>query len=422
MKQILLSLLTCGICVSAFTQIDSSKKINPGNPDKWEIIKGSAKSSTGKLFVTLPKGTEWDMTIYATGTTKVLSNTSLKTSLTLQPGTYDLQINHIWIKGVPVEKGNETRLKAGVLHVTTPDSWTLYDETQKTVLINSLSPQERGLPIGKYKLTILGQVQDIEITDEYTSPPGLQVIDTPGWIITPLQGSEDALLDLSFPGDTSWHMKISSNGSPDILLSADDFKNNKIKSGGPFPGNSYSLTPGKYNITLNRLLLEGVLIISGRKTRIKTGLLKINAQLKPDSYYHDTGNPKLQWYLYPKTNDSYYDNPYFISSGSRSVALPVKEYGIKIMGVYPVNRVVITDRKTTSLEVVLGVVKITNYPPKPWSLRDASYTYVNGNPDTYMTVVELPIGTYRLHFGPNGSTAINKDIKEGENFFPVPGF
>jgi hypothetical protein len=71
MKRILISLLTPialgGICVSAFAQIDSSKKINPGNSDKWEIIKGNAKSSTGKLFVTLPKGTEWDMTIYAAG-------------------------------------------------------------------------------------------------------------------------------------------------------------------------------------------------------------------------------------------------------------------------------------------------------------------------------------------------------------------
>jgi hypothetical protein len=67
MKRILLSLLTCSIGLSAFAQIDSSKKINPGNSDKWEIIKGNAKSSTGKLFVTLPKGTEWDMTIYAAG-------------------------------------------------------------------------------------------------------------------------------------------------------------------------------------------------------------------------------------------------------------------------------------------------------------------------------------------------------------------
>jgi hypothetical protein len=71
--------------------------------------------------------------------------------------------------GVPVEKGNSTRIKAGVLHITSPDAWTLYDETKQKVLINTYSAQTRGLPVGIYKLTIVGKDQDIEILDEALS-------------------------------------------------------------------------------------------------------------------------------------------------------------------------------------------------------------------------------------------------------------
>jgi hypothetical protein len=128
----------------------------------------NSKSGTGKLYVSLPNGTEWDMTIYAAGSAKVLSNTMLTTNFSLLPGSYDLEINHIKIAGVPVEKGNETRLKTGVLNINNPTSWTLYDETKQTVLLNSSSAGKRGLPIGKYKLSIMGQDTDIEIKDGET--------------------------------------------------------------------------------------------------------------------------------------------------------------------------------------------------------------------------------------------------------------
>jgi hypothetical protein len=141
---------------------------NENATDKWVINKVNAKSGTGKLFVTLPKGSEWDITIYSAGSSKVLSNTMLQQDFVLLPGSYDLEINHISVKGVPVEKGNNTRLKTGVLHITNPTSWTLYDEAKEKVLINSTSAQKRGVPIGKYKLTIMGQDQDIEIKDGET--------------------------------------------------------------------------------------------------------------------------------------------------------------------------------------------------------------------------------------------------------------
>ncbi len=165
--------------------IDSTRSTAPSSPDNWEqgaiaarpntaetdewvAEKPNPKNLKGRLFVVLPKGTAFDITIYADGSSKVISNTMLQTSFNLAPGLYDLEINHIKINGIPVLKGSEIRLKTGVLHITSSESWTLYDFKKQTVLINSLSAEKRGLPVGRYKLTISGQDRDIEIKDGET--------------------------------------------------------------------------------------------------------------------------------------------------------------------------------------------------------------------------------------------------------------
>src|SRR5688572_20750488 len=138
MKRIFLSLLTLPIIIGTIGGIfvacnDQKEKttVNENTTDKWVINKVNATTDNGKLFITLPEGTEWDITIYTAGSSKVLSNTMLQTSFALQPGLYDLEINHIWIKGVPVEKGNHTRLKAGMLYILNKTPWTLYDEAKQ---------------------------------------------------------------------------------------------------------------------------------------------------------------------------------------------------------------------------------------------------------------------------------------------------
>jgi hypothetical protein len=166
-KQLLLSILACGMFVACHDQKEKTT-INENTAEKWVINKVNAQTSTGNLLIDLPKDTKWDITIYTAGSSKVLSNTMLQTSFALPPGLYDLEINHILIKGVPVEKGNNTRLKAGVLHIRNKTPWTLYDEAKQKVLINGSSEEERGLPIGKYKLSIKGQDQDVEIKDGKT--------------------------------------------------------------------------------------------------------------------------------------------------------------------------------------------------------------------------------------------------------------
>ena len=167
MKRVLFLALACGIFVTCNNQ--KEKTVVDENPTaKWVIDKLNAKGDNGNLVIDLPKDTKWDITIYTAGSDKVLSNTMLQKEFDLAPGNYDLEINHIMIKGVPIEKGNHTRLKAGVLKISNKTSWTLYDETKQQVLINSSSEETRGLPIGKYKLTINGKDHDVEIRDGKT--------------------------------------------------------------------------------------------------------------------------------------------------------------------------------------------------------------------------------------------------------------
>lgn len=167
MKNIFFPLLACGMFIACNDQPGASTGIEDAT-DKWVIDNANEKGDNGKLFVDLPKDTKWDMTIYAADSSKVLSNTMLQTGFVLPPGLYDLEINHILIKGVPVEKGNNTRLKTGVLHIRNKTPWTLYDEAKQKVLVNGSSAETRGLPIGKYKLTIKEQDHDIEIKDGKT--------------------------------------------------------------------------------------------------------------------------------------------------------------------------------------------------------------------------------------------------------------
>jgi hypothetical protein len=108
------------------------------------------------------------VTIYAAGSDTIVSNTMMQQNFPLPPGSYDLQINHVKVTGVPVEKGNNTRLKAGVLRISKVTSWTLYDVLKENVLINSLTSGSWGLPVGKYVLTMLEEDRSIEIRDGKT--------------------------------------------------------------------------------------------------------------------------------------------------------------------------------------------------------------------------------------------------------------
>jgi hypothetical protein len=172
MKQLLFILALSVICIpligqrsEAYILTSSSENNARSNNDHWVVNQVNGKSNNGKLVVDLAKDTEWDIIIYAAGSDKPISRTMLQTAFSLAPGLYDIEVNKIRVEGIPVEKGNVTRIKAGTLTVTRKTLWTLYDAEKKYALINSISPEKRGLPAGKYIITINGEDREVIIKD-----------------------------------------------------------------------------------------------------------------------------------------------------------------------------------------------------------------------------------------------------------------
>ena len=318
------------------------------------MAKLSVKSSTGKLYVTLPKGAAWDMTIYAAGSNKVLSSTMLKTSFNLLPGAYDLEINHIKVTGVPVVKGYQTRLKTGVLRIENATSWTLYDEFKKTVLINSLAAETRGLPVGKYKLAIMGQDRDIEIKDggtmvgddtpfETDDPMIPQITESANWVITPKNGIPEGKgqLSVKLPGpQTETLPNNESITIPDLTVCKVRFKLPNSDSYTPIQILPEHLVSGSYHVRLNNVSILNVPIREGKETRLKAGFLiiKHDGIFAWDLYYRDTDG--VRFWVYKNEFDNW-----------RKIALPPGEYTMYFEtspGPFLVYKIIIKDGETVT--------------------------------------------------------------------------
>ncbi len=350
MKKLLLPLLACGIFTGAFAQIEVSKKNNTDTSDKWVMTKLSAKSNTGILYVSLPKTAEWDMTIYVTGSNQPLSNTILKKSFSLPPGNYDLLINHIKITGVPVVKGYQTRLKTGVLRIVNSTSWTLYDEFKKRVLINSLAAETRGLPVGKYKLTMMGQDRDIEIKDEGTTAEdsvklGRPVLEGDDYVMTPINENFGRLITFI---STPFTMGYTINYALYVIKDGKDVFYCRESE----PGNSCNLDPvvldeGDYTISYyirsqsaevtSSPIWLNVPIRKGYETRLKVGYLS-----------HTPGNFKV----FDESGQNEYMS--YLRQSDAGLPIPVGKYLVKqkYVGDYHVE---VKDGKTELLNPFLNL-------------------------------------------------------------------
>ena len=139
------------------------------NDKKWEIKQNLlAKGVTGKLFLNIPKDAECVITISQPVTERQVSYSINERSFSLVPGTFDVTISGSKVKDVPVQKGMDTRIKAGTLNVVASGTWTLYDEKKDRQVYYSTSAKKIGLPIGTYQMEINGTMQQILIKDGET--------------------------------------------------------------------------------------------------------------------------------------------------------------------------------------------------------------------------------------------------------------
>ncbi len=142
---------------------------NLPNEKNWEIEPNvSAKSATGKILIKIPKEVECIISISQPNTGKELFYSGALTNartFSLAPGTFDVKISGSTIKNVPVQKGMNTRIKAGILNVTASEIWTLYDENKNKQIYFSATAKRIGLPAGNYQLEIHRNTKQIIIKD-----------------------------------------------------------------------------------------------------------------------------------------------------------------------------------------------------------------------------------------------------------------
>lgn len=147
-----------------------SAKTNDSNNDKqWVITQNpTTKGATGKLFLNILKEAESVITISQPVTERQVSYTLNEHAFSLVPGTYDVTLSGSKVKDVPVQKGMDTRIKAGILNVVATGIWTLYDEKKDRQVYYSISAKKIGLPIGTYQMEINGTMQEVVIRDGET--------------------------------------------------------------------------------------------------------------------------------------------------------------------------------------------------------------------------------------------------------------
>ena len=142
---------------------------NSINNKQWVITQNLlAKGATGRLFLNLPTDAECVITISQPVTEKQVFYSIHEHSFSFVPGTYDIQISGSKVKDVPVQKGMDTRVKAGILNVVASGIWTLYDEKRERQVYYSNTAKKIVLPVGTYQLEITGTMQQVIIKDGET--------------------------------------------------------------------------------------------------------------------------------------------------------------------------------------------------------------------------------------------------------------
>lgn len=133
--KLLLPLLACGMFASAFAQPGISKKNNADVSEKWVITPVSnMKGVLGRLDINFPADVERDILIYQPADNKFITSVSRNDKIyTIAPGQYRFTLSNVPVDSVPIQKGHETRLKAGFLNVVSEGDWHVYSDRKKAI-------------------------------------------------------------------------------------------------------------------------------------------------------------------------------------------------------------------------------------------------------------------------------------------------
>lgn len=146
---------------------------NERSSGQWEITPlASMKGVLGKLNTSFPEDVEWSIDVRSATENKFITNRSSGSrhgpSYNIAPGTYNFRLNTIMVENVPVERGKETRLKAGVLSIVSDGNWEIYSESKGKFHTSGNKPKKIALPVGNYQLKLGGQFFPVAIKDKET--------------------------------------------------------------------------------------------------------------------------------------------------------------------------------------------------------------------------------------------------------------
>lgn len=137
---------------------------------KWVITPFPAmKGVLGRLDINFPADVERNILIYQQSDNKFLRSVSRNDkTYTMAPGVYRFTLTNVPVENVPIQKGHETRLKAGFLDVVSEGDWHLYNESKEEQHTSGNKPKKIPLPVGNYQLKLGGQFYPFTIKDKET--------------------------------------------------------------------------------------------------------------------------------------------------------------------------------------------------------------------------------------------------------------
>lgn len=73
---------------------------------------------------------------------------------TIARDKYRFTLTNVPVENVPIQKGQETRIKAGFLNIVSEGDWYLYNETKEKAFTSGNKPKKLPLPVGSYQLKL----------------------------------------------------------------------------------------------------------------------------------------------------------------------------------------------------------------------------------------------------------------------------
>ncbi len=279
-------------------------QLNVYSQEKWKVtaMKGITKGM-GRLNLVFPDSVIWSVDIYSSAN-KFLDNHSImdrrnaddtKNYYELTPGIYNFKLNTVMVENVPIEEGKETRLKAGVLEITTAGNWELRNETKEKFLTSGNQPKKFALPVGNYQLKEGGGFRMVQIVDEIRDPgdvPDNFIVVGDKYVMTPIESSTSEKFQktegrlimkynaLPIGNNSSYtepiYMAITKSGETETIYEC----NSNCPATYTLPVGNYDIRFGIHPIKddSDLLILQNIPILKEYETRLKIGFLRaVNA-------------------------------------------------------------------------------------------------------------------------------------------------